>query len=643
MSRTSVRACVALAGVMCAGSISCSPPAAPPAGVLLITLDTVRADHVGCYGSPTAVTPNLDAFAAQSVRFEQAMTAVPTTLPSHSTMFTGQYPPVHGVRYNGMFKLGDPSVTIAERFRDAGFVTAAVVSSYPVNAKSGLSQGFATYRDIFSEPGGDALEPSAERKGADVTRLGLEAIKAASGKRFFVWLHYFEPHYPYEPPFPYSSSFREHPYDGEIAYVDAQLGALFAGLKSAGLWDQTVILIAGDHGEGLYEHGERMHAQLAYQTTLHVPLMVKSAQAKPGRVITEPVTLADVAPTLIDLAGLPVPPGLDGISLRDALRGQAPPPRVLYFETLSGSLNFGWSPIEGVRQGKWKLIRSSEPELYDLDKDAAETNNLYQTETEMAAELGATVDRELTRLSANGSPAEATAIPLDPGAASRLASIGYVGGSVAKTNREGPSPRKMVHLESELLLLQDEMMQDLSRQALQSTANILRDDPGNRLALSSAADASFRLSDFPAAKRYGQELLRRYPEFAPGWLTQGRIDVARKDYRSAEVFFRKGLEKSPDEASLAYSLALCLLAENRAREARPIIEEALAVPGADPSFRVILALSLALEGDAAGAGKELAQALAEGYSSVVTLQEEPLLAPLRKLPGFAQTIAAAKR
>jgi arylsulfatase A-like enzyme len=624
------------------GTASCAGKPARPAGIVLITLDTTRADHLGCYGDASASTPNLDAFSKEAVRFDQAMTAVPTTLPSHATMFTGEYPPVHGVRYNGMFTLGDASVTIAERLRDAGFATGAVPAAYPVYAKSGLAQGFDVYRDLFSEPGAEHLALNAERKAEDVTRLGLETIRAARQRPFFVWLHYYDAHYPYQPPFPFSSRFREHPYDGEIAYVDAQLGVLFAALRAEGLWDRIDVVVAGDHGEGLYEHGERMHSELAYQTTLRVPLLVKAAGARAGAVIAEPVTLADVAPTILDLAGLPVPAGLDGISLKKALAGAEPARRALYFETLSGSLSFGWSPIEGVRRGKWKLIRSSDPELYDLEADSAEANNLYATEGSIASDLGAVVDQTVARGDAKTTPAQATGAPLDPAALTRLASLGYVGGTVSDVRRGGPSPRSMVHLESELLLLQDVMIRGDYREALNSVANILRDDPRNRLALSSAADASAGLRDFEAAKRYGRELLARYPEFVPGVVTQGRIDVAQKDYKSAEAIFRAGLEKNPGEPVLVYSLALALIAEKRAGEARPLVDKALEAPRPDPSFRVLSALCRAMAGDDAGAKTALEQAIAAGYKDVGTLRTEPLLAPLRKIPGFEEAMTPLK-
>jgi arylsulfatase A-like enzyme len=630
----------ALLGVAIA--TSCGVTSARPAGVLLITLDTTRADHLGCYGFAQAATPNLDALAKESVRFEEAMSAVPNTLPSHSTMFTGLYPPRHGVRYNGMFRLGEGSVTIAKRMHDAGFFTGAIPAAFPVYAKSGLNQGFDVYRDMFSEPGAERLQPDAERSAADVVKLGLETIRGAGGKPFFVWLHFYEPHYPYKPPFPYASQFREHPYDGEIAYVDRQLGELFAALKKDGLWDRIAIVVAGDHGEGLYEHGERMHSQLAYQSTLRVPLLVKSRVGKGGTVVREPVSLADVGPTVLDLAGLPVPAGLDGISLREALATGKAPLRPLYFETLAGSLAFCWSPIEGVRRGKWKLIRANGVELYDLEADPSEKNDLATVDASVASDLAAGLDANLATWAAAGPPASATEAPIDAEALSRLASLGYVGGSVNSSRRGGPNPKDLVRLESELLLVQDLMGKRQYTAVMQAVPGLLAADPGNRLVLHDAADASAGLRDFPAAEAYARETISRYPEYVPAVVTLGRVLVAQKRYKDAEAVFREGLTHSADEPILLYSLAMSLIAEGRVPDAEPVVAKALAAKSPEPAFHVLQALCRVKAGDPAAAKTALTQAIAGGYAQATTLRTEPLFAPLRGIPGFEEIISPKK-
>jgi TolA-binding protein len=557
-------------------------------------------------------------------------------------MFTGVYPPRHGVRYNGMFKLGDESVTIAERLKDAGFATGAVPAAFPVTASSGIAQGFTTYRDMFSEPGAERLPPASERSAADVVRLGLETIHAAGAKPFFVWLHFYEAHYPYTPPFPYASQFREHPYDGEIAYVDKQLGELFATLKKEGLWDRLVVVVAGDHGEGLYEHGERMHSELAYQSTLRVPLLIKAPGGKAGSVVPQPVTLADVAPTVLDLAGQPVPAGLDGISLRESLRSGQAPIRPLYFETLSGSLAFGWSPIEGIRRGKWKLIRGKDTELYDVDADPQEKNDLSTIEAGTASDLAALLDKSLASWSSTSAPPSQTQAPVDAEALSRLASLGYVGGTVSSARRGGPNPKDLVHLESELLLLQDLMTQRKFRPAMLAIPGILKADPGNRLALNDAADASAALGDFAGAEKFAREVISRYPEYLPAAVTLGRVQVAKKDYRAAESVFREGLVRFPDEPILVYSLALTLIAEKRHGDAEPLVLKALSAKNPDPGFHVLHAVCRAAAGDLPAAKTALVKAIESGYSRLPTLRTEPLLAPIREIPGFEDILTKKK-
>lgn len=621
---------------------ACGGGQARPAGILLITLDTTRADHLGCYGDASAVTPNLDALAQQSVRFDQAMAAVPVTLPSHATMFTGLYPPTHGVRYNGMFRLGETSVTLAERLREAGFATGAVPAAYPVNAKSGLVQGFEIYKDLFSEPGAEKLSVDAMRSAADVVKVGLETIHAVASKPFFVWLHFFDAHHPYVPPFPYSAQFRDHPYDGEIAYVDEQLGELFAALKKDGLWDRIVVIVAGDHGEGLYQHGERLHSQLVYESTLRVPLLIKAPGASAGAVIREPVTLADLAPTILDLARLPVPSGLDGISLRESLNSGKAPLRPVYFESLAGSLAFGWSPIEGVRRGKWKVIRGKETELYDLDTDPQETNDLAGVDAPMASDLTALLDADLARWQASAAPATTTEAPVDAEALARLASLGYVGGTVSDSGRGGPNPKDLVHLESELLLLQDIMLARQFDRAMLAIPTILKADPGNRLALHDAAEASAGLGDFASAEKYAREVIKLYPEFFPAVVTLGRVEVAKKQYREAEKVFREGLSRFPDEPILLYSVALSLIAQGKPADAEPLVVKALSGKNPDPAFHVLQAVCLASASDFPGAKKQLEAAIAGGYPNVAGLRSEPLFAPLRGIPDF-ETIIAPKK
>lgn len=603
-------------------------------GIVLVTLDTTRADHLGCYGDTSAKTPVLDALARESALFTQAQAAAPTTLASHATMFTGLYPPTHGVRYNGMFKVGPETATIAEILKRAGWATGAIPAAFPVTAATGLNRGFDVYRDLFSEPGADKLPIDAERKADQVVKLGKEWLDTVGTKSFFLWVHLFDPHAPYAPPFPYSADFRDRPYDGEIAFADAQLGVLLAYLKEKKVYDDVLIVVAGDHGEGLYDHNERMHGNLVYQSTIHVPLLIKCAGRTRPRSIDEPVTLADVGPTILAAAGIAPLPGMQGMSLLPAAAGQHLERRDLYFETLAGSLVFGWSPLEGLRRGKWKLISSVDPELYDLDDDAGEKTNVYLGQAELAADLNARLAERIARWTKAAPSSTAVASPLDSQAMARLASLGYVGGVMRDESRGGPSPRTRIHLEGELLQLKDLTGAKQYAEAAALAQRILDFDAGNRYALCEGGLAALLAGDIKTAERLSADIVRRYPEFVPGVQLRGRVYVVRKEFAGAVETFKTGLAASPDDSSLVYSLSLALIASGKPGEASPLVDRALTGQDPPPAFWIVRALVRAIAHDDTGSLQALKEALAHGYRDRQTLESEPMLAPLRQMRGF---------
>ncbi len=610
-------------------------------GIVLVTLDTTRADRLGCYGYTGGVTPELDALGAVGTRFDQANAPVPVTLPSHASMFTGTYPPVHGVRYNGLFKLGPPSRTVAEILREAGWATGAVPAAYPVHAGTGLEAGFESYQDLFSEPGAKDLPVTAERKAEDVTRLGLEWLRSQKGKRFFLWLHYYDPHTPYEPPFPFSAQFRDRRYDGEIAYMDREVGKALSALREMGLWDSTLVIVAGDHGEGLYDHGEKQHVNLVYQSTLHVPLIVKAPGQKKGRVVSEPVSLVDVAPTILDFARAGAPAAMDGVSLRSTLGGKNGPTRDLYFESIVGSLLYGWHPLEGLRRGRWKYIRSGRPELYDLAADPGENHNLFDAQPDVAEELATVLAADLARWEKTSARAETTATPLDRDALERLASLGYVGGSVTTANKGGADPRALIHLEGDLQLIRSALDEKDYAGVLAFCRRILEADPANRYALEQAAVAGARLGDFALAAGFAADLAKRYPEYVPGRVLAGEVEALRGDFARAVEVFRAGLGDHPREVALHYRLAVALVASRKYGEALAVADEALRDPKttAAASFQVVRAVSCAGLGDPGGARDALAKAIALGFSDREVLESEPMLAPLRAVPGFRKALS----
>jgi arylsulfatase A-like enzyme/tetratricopeptide (TPR) repeat protein len=341
--------------------------------VLLVTIDTLRADHVGAYGAETR-TPTLDALAAEGTTFDEAMATVPLTLPSHTSILTGLYPPHHGVRHNAVFRLDAKTETIAERFQAAGYATGAVIGADVLSHSFGLAQGFDQYDDRVD--GARAGEAGfAERKATAVTDAAL-AWLTQEPRPFFLWVHYYDVHGKYDPPEPYRSQAGKNLYDGEVAYVDHELGRLLDGLRAANRLSHTVVAVTADHGEGLGEHGEPSHSYLIYDSVLHVPLILKGPGVPQGARVAKVVSNAALAPTLLALAGLPPLPKLDVADLAPVWKGQDREPGWAYAETLAGQLDFGWAPIYAIRGEHEKWIQAPRPEWYDLAQDPHELRDL---------------------------------------------------------------------------------------------------------------------------------------------------------------------------------------------------------------------------------------------------------------------------
>ena len=630
----------AAAAVLAALALSCDRAHPTAETIVLVTLDTTRADRLGCYGYAGARTPNLDRLAAESAVFEDATATAPVTLPSHASMFTGQYPAVHGVRYNGMFRLSDSSTTVAEILSAASWTTAAVPAAFPVSRRTGIAQGFQVYLDLFEEEGAASLPPSAERNAEEVTGLALKLLSESAGKRRLLWLHYYDPHFVYQPPFPFSAEFRDRPYDGEIAYMDREIGRLLDTLRDSPAWERTAVIVAGDHGEGLYDHGEKMHANLAYQSTMRVPLIVKPPGRGAPRRIQEPVSLVDVAPTILELAGVRPPGDMQGISLAPAIRGAAVVRRTLHFETLAGSLVYGWSPLEGVRRGSWKYTRSTEPELFDLSSDPSEEANRFAGDRGVADDLESVLAGDLAAFQKSAAPASSTAAPVDQESLDRLASLGYVGGSLSAEARGGPHPRKFVHLESEIFNGRNFMDARAFAEALRIWELVLREDPRNRFALTQATIAARRLRASEAAAGFARRLIDAYPESPDGWTFLGEVWVEAKELERAYAAFADGLAQHGSDSGLLYRAALASIATNRFDTAATLIDRGVASGRDAASFALARAHLLAKQGRAGEALAALREAVAGGYDDREVLRSEPMLEPLRRIPGFDEIVAA---
>ncbi len=379
----------------------------PPINVLLITLDTTRADRLGCYGYALAKTPVLDRLAQQGVLFERAYAPVPLTLPSHASMLTGLYPPEHGLHVNGQAALPQGLPTLATELQAAGYETGAFVAAFVLNRKFGLQQGFKTYNDDLSQAEAGLHGHHQYRDARLVINAALRWLQPRSRKPFLCWVHLFDPHFPYlthEDQF--GEEFKDRPYDAEIAYVDAQIDRLITHLKESGALQNTLIVIVGDHGESLGEHGELSHGMTVYDATLRVPLLMVSPHEKTqGHRVAEPVSLVDLTPTVLDRLGMRPLPDVSGRSLRPALRGEPLSAVPCYAETDEPYHAGHWSPLRALMTAQWKYIRSPQAELYDLIADPRELNNLATESRDqlvkLEAELSSWEERMNQRLTGN--------------------------------------------------------------------------------------------------------------------------------------------------------------------------------------------------------------------------------------------------
>jgi len=427
--------------------------------VLLVTLDTTRADRLAAYGFSGIETPFLDRLAREGVRFDQTASAAPLTLPAHCSLFTGRLPPQHGVRENGM-ALRSSEVTLAAILKAQGFQTAAITSSFVVASQFGLNRGFDEYVDYLDESA-DKAGPRARRvlrrPANQVADRALDWLQAHAGGRFFAWLHFYDAHAPYEPPEPYRTLYALDPYLGEIAFVDEQLGRVLGFLDSRHLLDRTIVVVIGDHGESLGEHGERTHGLFVYEGVLRVPFIIRAPfTGLRGRQVDEPTRSIDMMPTVLDLLGIGVPRETQGRSLAGLMTGAE---RGLDLETYSESLyprdHFGWSDLHATRAGRFKVIVAPRPELYDLVADPHELRNLYPERSalgdRMAARARALADvrgSEPPEVPRSGQPG-GSGSRVDSEARARLAALGYVGGATERAvqNQAGlPDPKDRIDL-----------------------------------------------------------------------------------------------------------------------------------------------------------------------------------------------------
>lgn len=528
----------------------------PKTSVLLISIDTLRADRLGAYGDTHARTPVLDAFARQGVVFERAYTPVPLTLPAHASLMTGLLPPEHGVRGNGAFALAARVPTLAEAFKNAGRSTGAFVGAFPLARRFGLARGFDEYDDAVTKAAGLGYD-FAERPATDVV---LSATKwlAAHPEPVFAWVHVFDPHAPYNPP----SAFRsEDPYRDEIAAVDSALGSLLTTWASR--TGPAVAAVVSDHGEAFGEHGEWSHGLFVYDTTLHVPLMMRGQGFPAGTRNSTTVSLVDVAATLLEAAGVSGSP-IPGASLSHTLSAKSAD-RSLYAETLSPRLDFGWSELRSWRSDGYKWIRAPKPELYALREDPAEAHNRAAVDATRSAALDAALTDSLSRtgeLNARRQP--------DPETAEKLRSLGYVQGPGSL--QQGADPKDKVEI-ARRIALSNGPFTDWAA-AIRTHRPLLAMDPANPLLNMRLADALLRSGQAQASLPYFARVIVTDPMTVDPYVGYGTALAQTGRLKDARAQLERGLRVDSSNGQLHYNLGEIARIEGRAADAKREYEAA---------------------------------------------------------------------
>lgn len=585
--------------------------------VLFVDVDTTRADHIGCYGHPVVKTPHIDRFASQGVRFETCVSSAPLTLVSHATMMTGSYQYVHGARDNGMFSLADPNVTLAEIFKAAGYQTAAEVATVILNPKYGLDQGFEEYGRVEDEvpkgrmmggedlrledtTGPEKISPALaelDRKAADITDHGIEHLRRFKGsdKPFFMWLHYYDPHWPHEAPIEFGNQYLD-PYFAEIAYFDEQFGRLISELDQLGMSEETLVIFTSDHGEGRGQHGEYTHSIFLYDTTLLVPLIIRCPGTIPAGLVVKPqVRLVDLAETILEFVGLESlgTPQMQGYSLLPLL---ADPTLkcdlVCYADTISPKTMYNYSPLRSIRTEDWKYILGPKPELYQVADDPLELFNRNKSDTDRAIALRQAMWDLIAESPDPPGGAGGGVITTNPQELEQLRALGYIasvtdlagyadGNELDSFEPKGENPHDHIEsielLSSALAALRYGRYEDAEREL----KRFIADNPTNCLAISSLGNALIWQKKWTEAEQAFRECLRLEPN-APDELRKlGLVLFQLRKYADAELVFRSAQALKPEDAAIMFQLGVALGILQKYDESIDVLKKAAALDPQD--------------------------------------------------------------
>jgi arylsulfatase A-like enzyme/predicted negative regulator of RcsB-dependent stress response len=582
LSTFAVRATLLLAIALALGS--CHRGTAthfPNAPVILISIDTLRADHLTAYGAKLVDTPAIDRLASDGIVFENAYSHVPLTLPSHVSIMTGRLPYQNGVRSNIGYKLdGNTQETLPRLLARRGYATGAAVSAYVLRGETGLRTIFDFYDDSM-EVYSSATLGELQRPGDQTLRAALGWLDRVEPHRFFLFLHLFEPHTPYEPAEPFRTRYASRPYDGEIATADAIVGRFFDDLQSRGLYDKALIVLCGDHGEGLGDHGEAEHGVLLYREVLHVPLIVKlPGRSMAGKHVAAPAQLVDILPTIVSAVGGKVPAGLPGESLIDL--AEHPETRPIYSETLYPRLHLGWSQLRSLTDARDHYIESPAPELFDVGTDPRETRNIRE---ERRRESRAFAD-DLSKIPLNLQQQQQSANAEER---ARLAALGYLSGAAPSGSGPLKNPRDHIQVLAQVQRTFVLNQQGKYRESIDLCRRILRDNPDLVDVYTQMAGNLRRLGRTDEALAAYREAIRRSPQLVDSMAIEiAKLEFDRGDLRAAELNARQAMKIDPYDAHFV----LAGVAEAR-RDFRMAEEEARASLGSEDRPRVPALLQLA--------------------------------------------------
>ena len=563
--------------------------------VILISIDTCRADHLSCYGFNRETTPHVDAVAREGILFLNTVSPVPLTLPAHSSMLTGTIPAYHGVHDNMEYQLGSSNISLPEILREKGFKTAGIVSSFVLDKQFGLDQGFDSYNDHFEQE--HSYLQISERQGEETTRLANAWLEGNKQERFFLFLHYYDPHTDYRPPEPFATTFKDNLYAGEIAYTDHCIGQVIDKLKQLGIYDSALIVIVGDHGEGLGQHGEDEHSFFIYQSTVKIPLIIKPPRWGKAQRVQEIVGLIDIVPTILGYLNLPAPMPLPGEDLRKyyEAKSSARQPRYLICESLYPT-KYGCNPLLGLVSDPWKYIYTTNEELYQLEEDPDETINLAGQESNRARFMRNML--ELLLGEQRRMEQKDNVLTLDAQSRARLESLGYVSGRTVedfKLQPDKPDPKRYIgfHRLSHKYKIAIESKQ--FEQAKGICAKMLEEYPNGSEIYYLWGYAAFEQGVIEEAMANFGKFLQAEPDNFKGNYRMGLALMRVNKPTEAAAYFTRALQSDPDDYMVHGNLALALSQQGEYKQAELHYLEVLRLHPGDGGAHANLGVSLVMQ------------------------------------------------